>query len=59
MTSKKKIVLKLYLVTFILKNAVQRQIFLAYPILLKKLLQYVDLMVSDCTRHVREGFQIS
>lgn len=51
--------LKLYLVMFILKNAVQRQIFLAYPILLKKLLQYVDLMVSDCTRHVREGFQIS
>lgn len=51
--------LKLYLVMFILKNAVQRQIFLAYPILLKKLLQYVDLMVSDSTRHVREGFQIS
>lgn len=44
---------------FILKNAVQRQIFLAYPILFKKQLQYVDSVVSDCTKHGREGFQIS
>lgn len=44
-----KTVPKLSLAMFILKNAVQRQIFLAYPILFKKQLQYVDSVVSDCT----------
>lgn len=52
----KKTVPKLSLAMFILKNAVQRQIFLAYPILFKKQLQYVDSVVSaQCGR---ESYQI-
>lgn len=53
----KKIVPKFSLVVFIFENAVQRQIFPAYPILFKKLLWYVDFVVSDHTKHARDGFQ--
>lgn len=47
---------KLSSVTFIFENAVQGELFLAYPILFEKLLWCVDLVVSDHMKHVREGF---
>lgn len=43
---------KLSSVTFIFENAVQGELFLACPILFKKL----DLVVSDHMRLMREGF---